>query len=66
MLEIVRFRNSRRYNLRSQNTSEIPFRNSAYNGTKSISYLDPNVWELVPDNLKRITPLTNFKQQIKK
>ena len=37
MQEIFRFRNSSRYNLRSQNTFEIPFRNSVYNGTESIS-----------------------------
>ena len=66
MQEILRFQNSSRYNLRSQNTFEIPFRNSVYNGTESMSYLGPNVWELVPDNLKRINTLTTFKEQIKK
>ena len=66
MQEIFRFRNSSRYNLRSQNTFEIPFRNHVYNGTESISYLGPKVWELVPDNLKRINSLTSFKEQIKK
>ena len=66
MQEIIRFRNSSRYNLRSQNTFEIPFRNSVYNGTESISYLGPKLWKLEPDNLKRINPLTSFKEQIKK
>ena len=66
MQEIFRFENSSRYNLRSQNTFQIPFRNHVYNGTKSISYLGPKVWELVPDNLKRINSLTSFKEQIKK
>ena len=66
MQEILRFQNSSRYNLRSQNTFEIPFRNSVYNGTESMSYLGPNVWELVPDNLKKINTLTTFKEQIKK
>ena len=66
MQEILRFQNSSRYNLRSQNTFEIPFRNSVYNGTESMSYLGPKVWELVTDNLKRINALTTFKEQIKK
>ena len=66
MQVILRFRNSSIHNLRSQNTFEIPFRNSVYNGTESISYLGPKVWELVPDNLKRINSLTSFKEQIKK
>ena len=30
------------------------------------TYLDPKVWELVPENLKRINSLTNFEKQIKK
>ena len=40
--EPFRFRSNRRYNLSSQNTFEISFRNSVYNGTESISYLWPN------------------------
>ena len=66
MQEIFRFRNNRRYNLRSQITFEIPFRNSVYNGTESIFYLSANVWEPVPDNLKSIASLSSFKKQIKK
>ena len=41
---------------------EISFRKSVYNGTESISYLGPKVWELVRDNLKSITSLTSFKE----
>ena len=41
--------------MRRQNTFEIPFRNSVYYGTESISYLGPKVCDFVPDNLKRIT-----------
>ena len=66
MQEIFRFRNSSRYNLRGQNTFKFPIINHVYNGTESISYLDPKVWELVPDNLKGINSLTSFKEQVKK
>ena len=64
--EIFWFRNSSRYNLRGQDIFEIPFRNSVYNGTESLSYLGPKVWELASDNLKRLNSFTSFKEQIKK
>ena len=54
MQQKFRFRNGTRYNLRSQNTLKISFKNSVYNGTESISYLGPKFWELVPGNLKRV------------
>ena len=41
----------------------IPFKDSVYNGTESISYLGPNVWELVPGNLKSITSVKSLKEQ---
>ena len=44
-------KNNRASDLRHQNTSEIPFRNSLYNGTESISYLGPNMWESLPESL---------------
>ena len=53
ILEILRFRNNGRYNLKSQNTFEIPFRNSVYSDTESISYWGPKVWKLVPDSQKK-------------
>ena len=66
MQEMFRFPSSGRYNLRSFHLIifEIPFKNSVYNGTAT--YLKPNVWEVVPDNLKKINSLTSFKEQIKK
>ena len=66
MQEIFRFPNNKRHNLGSQTNFKIPFRNSVYNGTESISYLGPKVWELVPDNLKRVNSMTSFKEQKKK
>ena len=44
MPEIFKFRNNRKKNLMSQNIFEISeFKNSAHNGTESISYLDTKV-----------------------
>ena len=66
MQEMFMFPSSCRYNLRTFHLIifEIPFKNSVYNGTAT--YLKPKVWELVPDNLKKINSLTSFKEQIKK
>ena len=68
MQEILKFRNNKIYNLRSQNTFEIPFRNSLYNGNESISNIlfGSKVLELVPHNLKTITSLNSFIEKINK
>ena len=44
--EIVKIK-KKQDNLRSQNSFEIPFRNSVYSVTESISYLGPKLWEPV-------------------
>ena len=62
MQEVFRFRINIIYNLRSQSTFEM-FRNAVYNDTDSISYLGPNVRELVPDKLKSITLLPVSKKK---
>ena len=66
MKEICRVENNRSYNLKSQNTFKIPFRNSIYISTEFISHFGTKLWELVPGNLESITSLSNFKEQIKK
>ena len=66
MQEISMLQNNRRYDLRNQNAFAIPFSYSTYNSTKAISYLDPNIREVLPDNLKSIISLSSFKEQIRK
>ena len=39
---------------------------SVHNGTETLSYLGPNIWLLVPDDIKRIKNLTEFKRKIRK
>ena len=53
--EIFRFCNKGRYNSRGQITFAIPFRNSVYNSTESVSYMGLN-----------LTSLSSFKYQRKK
>ena len=40
--------------------------NSVYNGTEIIALLGPNVWELVPEEVKQKKSLNAFKDAIKK
>ena len=38
---------------------------SVYNGTESLSFLGPKVWNIVPTELKEVTFLSAFKSGIK-
>ena len=54
------------YNLRNQTKfKSYPVKTVKY-GLETVSYLGPKVWNLVPDNLKNLTTLSDFKTQIKK
>ena len=50
-------------------SSRFPF--STYNvrtesyGKNSLSYLGPNIWSLIPDNIKSASSLTEFKRLMK-
>ena len=52
--------------LRSQTDFKLPKVKSVYDGTDSLRFLGPKIWNIVPDNLKGITSLETFKIQIKK
>ena len=39
---------------------------SVYHGTESLSYLAPEIWELVPESIKSAESLSVFKIRIKK
>ena len=54
------------FNLRNINRLETPFVRTVYNGTESISYLGPNVWDIVPEEYKILNSLNSFKESIKK
>ena len=54
------------YNLRSNNTFERRQFHSVYNGTESLSFLGPKIWDLVPLELKQLESLEVFKLKIKK
>ena len=54
------------YNLRNNAEFAIPAVRTVYHGSESISYLGPNIWNVLPDRLKNANSLETFKSVIKK
>ena len=63
--DIFSFRHENDYNLR--HTSEFNIRNvrTVYNGTETVSFLGPKIWDLVPQDIKQKKSLAGFKNAIK-
>ena len=68
MQETLKIRNNKKYNLRSQNTFEIPFTIHKFSlQWQWVNILfGSKVWELVPHNLRTITSLNSFIEKINK
>ena len=56
---------NKHYNLRHMNYFEIPFVRIVYNGTESVSYLGPKIWNIVPEEYKTLNSLNSLKESIK-
>ena len=54
------------YNLRQISQFSTSSVKSVYHGTESISYLGPQIWDILPDDYKTIQNLDTFKIKIKK
>ena len=54
------------YNLRHNSSFILPEVNSVYNGTETIVFLGPKIWELVPTDIREKPNLKAFKEAIKK
>ena len=59
-------RTQNHYSLRNASDFQIPFVQTVYHGTESISYLGPKIWDIVPAEMKNAISLNSFKAQIKK
>ena len=44
----------------------IPSVNTVFSGTESMQFLGPKIWELIPNNIKSLENLRDFKTAIKK
>ena len=54
------------YNLRYISKSSRPLVKSVYHGSDSVSFLEPKIWNMLPDNWKGIDNLYTFKKKVKK
>ena len=62
---LFQFRNDIPYNLRQSSQFQIPPVRTVFSGTESIKYLGPKIWELIPDEMKELESLWEFKRAIK-
>ena len=54
------------YNLMRSNDFRIPSIRTVYHDSKSISFLGPKIWNILPDEITRQTSLNSFKKSVKK
>ena len=54
------------YNLRQFSQFELPNVRSVFCRTESISFLIPEIWNIIPNEFKKETSLHAFKKSIKK
>ena len=58
-------RRDENYNSRINSDFAMPNVRSVFHGSESISYLGPKIWDIVPLELKELTILVAFKEDIK-
>ena len=61
MNNVFKLRGENPYNLRHVSEISWSMVKSVYHGTKSISYLGPKIWDILPEKLKKIENLEHFK-----
>ena len=54
------------YDIRNPSEFARPNVRSVFNGTESISFLGPKIWDIVPSELKQLETVNAFKREIKK
>ena len=50
-------------NLRRHPEFRVPLTRTVYHGSESISYLSPNIWDILPASFKEEVSLNSFKIQ---
>ena len=53
------------YNLRKSSEFIRPKVQSFFHGKESISYLGPQIWDMIPDQMKNLTTISAFKIKVK-
>ena len=60
-----KLRSENLHNLRQVSEFSRAMVKSVYHGTESISYLEPKIWDILPQKLNNIENLEHFKRKIK-
>ena len=63
--ELLMPNNEHRYNLRCLCQFKTPSINNVYHGKGSVSFLKPEIWEILPDSLTKMESKEAFKRAIK-
>ena len=66
MHEIFKLKDKPQYILRYNSLFSRPLVKSVYKGTESVSFLEPQIWDILPDTYKDLPDLDNFKVALKK
>ena len=53
------------YNLRKPSEFVRPKIHSVFQGKESISYLGPQIWDMIPVEMKNLTTISVFKREVK-
>ena len=53
------------YNLRKPSEFVRPKVRSVFHGKESISYLGPQIWDMIPVEMKNLTTISAFKREVK-
>ena len=59
--EIFRIWDETSYELRQKSCFHIPSVNTVFSGTESKRFLGPKIWELIPNDIKCLENLRDFK-----
>ena len=65
MKKIFQFSEESYYQLRSRASLPIQLVSIVFNGTERLRFLDPKIWEIIPNEFKRLQSLHEFKVAIK-
>ena len=62
---LFKFREQIPYELRQRPQFQIPWVHSVFRGAKSLKFLGPKIWALVPHEMKQLESLGKFRNPIK-
>ena len=62
---VFKLRTENLYSLRQVSEFSRPIVKTVYHGTKSLSYLGPKIWDILPEKLRNMDDLESFKKEIK-